>query len=192
MAKKDNRSRNFELIVYPDSAPNNWESILDSKKLCFVVSPLHDRDIHEDTGELKKPHWHCLIAFSGNKSNDQVQLMADEINSQWTKVNDMKAAVPYLIHKNNPEKAQYDIKDIKCFGGFNIDPFFEVTKTERYTYIAEMVDWIQSNDIHTFRQLFEYARFTHYNTWFKCLCDDSAYIMSMYIKNEGEQNSGVV
>lgn len=192
MAKKDNRHRNFEFIVYPESCPSNWIKILDDQHLCFVVSPLHDRDVFEDSGELKKPHWHCIVAFSGNKSDDQIQLMADELNCEWSRVKEMKGAVPYLIHKNHPEKAQYDIRDIKCFGGFNIDPFFEVTKSERYTYIAEMVDWIKENDIKTFRQLFEYARFTHYNTWFKCLCDDSAYIMTMYIKNECEQNSGMV
>ena len=36
----------------------------------------------------------------------------------------------YLTHKDNPEKAQYDEKDIQTLNGFNIRDFVEMTKSE--------------------------------------------------------------
>ena len=46
--KKENisRTRNYATVVYPESAPENWLSILsDSHVPCFV-SPLHDLDLN--------------------------------------------------------------------------------------------------------------------------------------------------
>ena len=34
----------------------------------------------------------------------------------------------YLTHKDNPEKAQYDEKDIQTLNGFDIRDFVEMTK----------------------------------------------------------------
>lgn len=66
MKKDENkRYRNWTLIVYPESAPENWKSILSNElKLIFAISPLHDQDINPD-GSLKKAHWHVLICFVG-------------------------------------------------------------------------------------------------------------------------------
>ena len=36
----------------------------------------------------------------------------------------------YLTHKDNPEKAQYDEKDIQTLNGFDIRDFVEMTKSE--------------------------------------------------------------
>ena len=44
------RGRNWTIVVYLDSAPSNWESII--KQEPVAISPLHDKDITED-GERK-------------------------------------------------------------------------------------------------------------------------------------------
>ncbi|KAA9252434.1 Rep family protein, partial [Streptococcus anginosus] len=54
--KQDGRVRNWSWIVYPDSAPENWRSILDETGEKWIESPLHDKDINETTNEIKKPH----------------------------------------------------------------------------------------------------------------------------------------
>ena len=43
------RGRNWAIIVYTDSAPEDWEDII--KKEPVVISPLHDKDVNPD-GEL--------------------------------------------------------------------------------------------------------------------------------------------
>ncbi|MGL5934083.1 MAG: Rep family protein, partial [Cetobacterium sp.] len=50
------RTRNWSFIVYPDSAPKNWVEIIQEERVPFVVSPIHDSDVNELTGELKKAH----------------------------------------------------------------------------------------------------------------------------------------
>ena len=51
--KVDNRARNWSLVVYPESAPENWRDILDDYHIPWVESPLHDKDVNPD-GEIKK------------------------------------------------------------------------------------------------------------------------------------------
>ena len=41
---KDNRSRNWNIIVYPESAPADWKDLL-VQEVSFVCSPLHDKDV---------------------------------------------------------------------------------------------------------------------------------------------------
>ena len=66
--KKDTRTRNWSFIIYPESAPQNWIEQLKGEMIPFAVSPLHDEDINEGTGEVKKAHLHILLCFEGKKS----------------------------------------------------------------------------------------------------------------------------
>ena len=52
--KKNGRYRNWSWIVYPESAPENWRSLLDETGEKWIESPLHDKDINETTQEIKK------------------------------------------------------------------------------------------------------------------------------------------
>lgn len=54
MAEKNVKKRNWVMVAYPDSLPENWLDILVQTGLPCAISPLHDRDT-EATGEPKKP-----------------------------------------------------------------------------------------------------------------------------------------
>lgn len=62
MEKNESRCRNWTIVLYPESVPDNWRDILDDLHIEWIESPLHDRDINAN-GELKKPHWHILLMF---------------------------------------------------------------------------------------------------------------------------------
>ncbi len=51
--EKDTRSKTWNLIVYPESAPEGWKELLVEDGISFVCSPLHDKDILP-TGEIKR------------------------------------------------------------------------------------------------------------------------------------------
>ncbi|MEE5905358.1 Rep family protein, partial [Streptococcus pneumoniae] len=55
------KGRDWTFLVYPESAPENWRTILDETFMRWVESPLHDKDVNAD-GEIKKPHWHILLS----------------------------------------------------------------------------------------------------------------------------------
>ena len=75
--KQDQRSRNWVVIVYPESAPNDWREILDNMHIQWNESPLHDKDVNPD-GTVKKSHWHVVLAFGSKKSYKQVKEITDK------------------------------------------------------------------------------------------------------------------
>ena len=127
--KKDDRSRNWVIIVYPESAPDDWRGILDNMHVQWIESPLHDKDTNPD-GTIKKAHWHIILAFGSKKSYKQVKEIADKLNAPVPqKVHNMKGQVRYLIHLDNPEKYQYSVEEVKSHGGIDVDKYFKATSS---------------------------------------------------------------
>jgi len=189
--KKDDRTRNWTIVVYPESAPENWIEILQSEQVPFAVSPLHDKDVNVD-GEIKKPHWHVMLMYSGKKSFTQIKEIADKLNApKPEKVNNAKGMARYFVHLDNPEKYQYSKDDIRVYGGADIKQHLTSVseqKNERYNGIAEMCDFVDGQKIIEFADLMAYAR-VHRFDWFELLCDNSAYVIGAYIKSRRHQKS---
>jgi len=189
--KKDDRTRNWTFIVYPESAPENWIEILSDEQVPFAISPLHDKDVNAD-GEVKKPHWHVMLMFKGNKSLGQIKKITDKFNSPAPqKVNSTKAMARYLVHLDNPEKYQYHKEDIKVYGGADIEQHLTSAseqKNERYDGIREMCEFVDQRGIIEFSDLMAYAM-DNRSDWFELLCDNSAYVIGLYIKSRRHQKA---
>lgn len=184
---KDNRTRAWTFLVYPDSAPENWRQILDDMHLEWVESPLHEFDTNP-TGEVKKAHWHILLTFEGKKSYDQICDIIEPLNCTIPqKVHNQKSIVRYMAHLDNPEKFQYSIDDIVAHGGIDVADLLKPGSSERYTYINEMCDFVADQFITEFIDLVDYARKHHSDTWYPLLCDNSAWFMSQYVKSMREK-----
>lgn len=182
--EKETRCRNWTCVVYPESAPDNWRTIIDDMHIEWIESPLHDKDINA-TGEPKKAHWHVLLLFGGVKSYEQVKKLTDLLNAPIPqRCHNAKSMVRYLAHKDNPEKAQYLISDIKGHGGVDLDEFFRSSATERYTHISDIIDYIREEGITEFQDVVDYAQVYERDTWFPLLCDNSAYVVERYIKSQ--------
>lgn len=182
------RTRIWAVVVYPDSAPDNWREILDDYHIEWAESPLHEFDTNQ-TGELKKPHWHIILAFDGPKSYEQVLEILSPLNCPIPqRCHSLKGAVRYFVHLDNPEKYQYSISDIVAHGGFDISDLLRPSSSERYTLIAEILDFVDAENIVEFQDLLKYARKEKFDTWFPLLCDNSAYVVGMYIKSQRHRN----
>lgn len=183
-ANKDSRTRNWTIVVYPDSAPSNWREILDGLHIEWVESPLHDLDINAD-GQAKKPHWHILLMFGGVKTYEQVIELTESLNCPIPKrVHNCKSLVRYMAHLDNPEKQQYDISKIVSHGGVDVMDLLKPSSSERYTYIREMMDYCNENNIVEFMDLLNYASVHHFDDWFPLLCDSCAYVMGQFLKSK--------
>lgn len=181
---KDTRTRNWTIVVYPDSAPDNWRDIIDEWHIEWVESPLHDKDINAD-GEPKKAHWHILLLFGSVKSYEQVRELTDELMCPTPfKCHNSKSLVRYMAHLDNPEKEQYNISDIIAHGGIDVMDLLKPSSSERYTYIKEMKDWCNENDCTEFQELFDYAAEEHFEDWFPLLCDSCAFVMGQFLKSK--------
>ena len=131
MSEKLVKKRNWALVVYPDSLPDDWLSILTRTGLPIAISPLHDQDIDESTGELKKAHRHLIVVYPGPTTFNSVSVLAHDLHTVMPiPIDSVRGAYRYLTHKDNPEKAQYSESDIQCLNGFNFLDFVEFTKNE--------------------------------------------------------------
>lgn len=188
------RFRLWMLIVYPDSAPEDWETILDDElgHTQWCHSPLHDKDVNAD-GTPKKAHWHVLLAFDGKKSYEQIEDITKVVNGTAPKVcQSASSMVRYFTHIDNPDKAQYDKKDIKAFGGMDVEtPFTSSIDYQEKTF-EQVFNIIQQERIYNIIDLEEYLTqggltdlkiFVHTNTLLVSKYLDGMYQkMAPYIK----------
>ena len=181
---RETRTRNWTIILYPESAPSNWRDIIDDMHIEWVESPLHDKDTNA-TGEVKKAHYHLLFMFGGVKSYEQVKELSDSLNAPIPeRCHNSKAMVRYMAHLDNPDKAQYNIADIIPHGGVDLAEMLRPSSSERYTIINEMISYVEDNYVIEFQDLMNYARRNEFDRWFPLLCDNSAYIVNQYIKSQ--------
>ena len=111
------RTRNYATVVYPESAPEDWQTILEE---CFVpafISPLHDSDVNPG-GEIKKAHYHVVIMFDSVKTIEQAVAVFEKIGGVGCeKVNSIRGYARYLCHLDNPEKFQYPQEKVRALCG---------------------------------------------------------------------------
>lgn len=149
------KSRFWSFIIYPESGVENWKNVLIEMGCVFAISPLHDKDINAN-GENKKAHYHILLQFEGPTTYNNVkENICDLVKGTIPKkVISMRGYYRYLTHMDNPEKAQYDEKDVECYGGFKC----ELTTSE-ITYIMSCIcDDIDKNEFIEYSQLVDYYR----------------------------------
>lgn len=185
------RTRNWTVVVYPDSAPDNWRAHLDDLHIEWVESPLHEFDTNA-TGEVKKAHWHILLMFGGVKSYEQVCECVAPLNCPIPqRVHNARATVRYMVHMDNPEKYQYSVSDIRAHGGVDLSELLRPSSSERYTLIREMCDFVRENRITEFQDLMDFAMKERFDDWFPMLCDNSAYVVGQYIKSQRHRQQEV-
>lgn len=180
-SQNSSRTRNYATVVYPESAPENWKSLLEE---CFVpsfISPLHDSDINP-TGELKKSHYHVLIMFDGTKTKEQAENIFSLIGGVGCEtVQSIRGYSRYLCHLDNPDKHQYRQEDVICLCGADYTATIGLA-TDKYKAIGEMIDFCISNDIFSYAVLLEYCRMNRFD-WFRVLCDNGTVVIKEYLKS---------
>lgn len=156
---KNVKSRNWTFLVYPESAPENWEDILMGCTYCYC---LHDKDVNKDTGKLKKAHIHVLLAFDGTTTYNAVKDLTDRLNSPIPQpARSLRGMIRYLIHADNKNKYHYNREDIVSVGmDQEIEQAFtpkktdedkkndHVTERKKLVHIIDsenLIDWDQLN-----------------------------------------------
>ena len=150
------KKRNWEFVVYPESAPSDWIEQLQQRGVVGAISPLHDKDLNA-TGEPKKAHWHVIVTYEGPTAQSVVERLTELLNApKPIPLDQVRGYYRYLTHKDNPEKFQYDEKDIQTLNGFDIRDFVEMTKSEVNAKIRIIQALIQTLDILEYADLLDY------------------------------------
>ena len=155
MAEKNVKKRNWAMVLYPESAPEDWREQLRLSGLQVAISPLHDKDVNAD-GEPKKAHHHVILVYGSPTTYNNVKALCDRLNQPIPQpLEQVRGYYRYLTHEDNPEKAQYSKSDIQTLNGFDIREFVELTKSEVTKYKREIQMFIRDNGITEYGDLMD-------------------------------------
>jgi hypothetical protein len=166
------KARAFAFIIYPESWPT-WERDLRGLHMPVVVSPVHDRDVFEEDdeetgaiiGELKKPHRHGIISWSGPVTlRNALNTLAPFGIEYVEPIGSYQGYCRYLCHMDDPDKAQYDRNDIVCLGGAVPDFEKKLTNAEMLEQRDRIIDWCVSHQVCEYAELVDAAR-NEYPDW---------------------------
>ena len=159
MGSKEQRSNKWAFIFYKDSSPADYLRVLDELHVPYILSPWHDQDVNNDTGEIKKAHKHGAFFFESLKSYSQVSNLVNGCLNAPKHVEIVlspKGMYDYFVHAENADKTPYQIEDIECGCGFELDKFLMEHNTNEF--IENVIDVIEENDFVEFDDLVKYAR----------------------------------
>lgn len=171
-----NRTRFFACTVYPDSAPSGWQQTLEAQCIPCFISPLHDKDV-DDSGVIKKPHFHVLLLYEGLKTVEQARETFSLIGGVGCEVvKSTRAYSRYLCHLDNKDKAQYDPDDVVALSGADYAEMISQARS-KYSAIGEMIEYCIATDLNSYSELLLYAK-KNRQDWFRVLCDSSVAIIN--------------
>nr|WP_015237552.1 replication protein [Mycoplasma yeatsii]AFY63024.1 plasmid replication initiation protein [Mycoplasma yeatsii] len=175
------KQKYWTILAYPDSVPDNWKEILTETGLPFA-GILHDKDVTEK-GKPKKPHWHLVTAFPNTTTfNNVVSTITSKLNAPIPQgIADINGMYDYLTHKNNPEKYQYDSRELFFINGFSISNYRDITKNEIDKIKQEIQHFIIENDYIEYSQLMDWCLYNNLD-WHKVASQNSNYF-SKYISS---------
>ena len=142
------------------TVPDNWKQRLQLSGLQYAISPLHDKDKLEDgSGKTKKPHYHVIVCYGSPTTYNNVKSLTDSLNSPIPQaLEQVRGYYRYLTHKDNPEKYQYDEKEIQTGGGFNIADFVELSKNEITEIVFKLQSLIREQDLTEYEAFMDYVQ----------------------------------
>lgn len=181
---KIRKTRNWAGIIYEDSAPENWRSVISEMHIPMLVSPLHDRDITVD-GSLKKPHWHVVLMADGPITQEHANKLLAPLKGTKSAeyIKSLKGYVRYLAHLDDPDKATYNPDEIEAYNGADLSKLLQPTKTESYETIGKIIDFCVENSMTEFYELVEYARKNRPDDWFPLIINN-AFMLSRYLTSK--------
>lgn len=176
------KSKYFCCILYPDSTTYDTDNVIKAlaeEHLTFAVSPLHDRDI-EDNGTAKKPHFHLLVAFSSATTLSNIRGWFKACGMPESDLHSVRVCASgvgyfrYLTHKDNPEKVQYDFKDIRVFNDSDyLFKKFSKTASEKIDDLVRIFQIVDELNTISFHNLIQYLMLNE-RELFKMLTSSSA------------------
>lgn len=189
---REKRYTTWMCIFYEDSAPADWRNMLSEMQVRMWVSPSHDRDVWRDSdekkdpehkaGTFKKAHRHAIVQFEHSRTMEDAWRILGTLKGPKNikRVEDLSASVRYLIHKDDPGKAQYAPEDVLTFGGADPEALDSIGKAERYIELGRMRHFIREHDICDFYAFYDYCDQCE-SRWAHLLDDSCTYVIERYI-----------
>lgn len=179
------RTRNYAIVVYPDSAPDDWRERLSDEHVQALISPLHDKDCNPD-GSQKKPHYHVMVMYDSVKTQEQVDELWDRVLGpnrvkRYEVVNSTRGYARYLCHKDNPEKAQYSDEDVIALGGADYEDLIQLATDDRST-LRMVFAYIREHGIRYYDELIDACMEDGLHSMFALITEKRTLAVTNYLK----------
>ena len=176
------KSKYFCALLYPDSTTYDADKIIKAlaeEHLTFALSPVHDKDVEKD-GSIKKAHYHLLLAYTSATTLSNIRGWFKACGMPESELHSVRVCASgvgyfrYLIHKDNPEKAQYDANDIRIFNDSDeLFKKFSKTASEKIDDLVRIFQIVDELNTISFHSLIQYLMFNERDL-FKMLTSSSA------------------
>lgn len=171
--RKDKKGRiketRYTFVLYPDSTSYDYnESILwlreHTLNYCFA---LHDKDFVQETGEIKKAHYHIYAQFENPRLLDSVadnlSLHPNDIvcvNPDDTSGKGVESLIRYFAHDS--QKARLDNKTPYDYHSFDsnmdLDSIFLGQQTKQTIRFRQIIDYINEADFYiSYKMITQFA-----------------------------------
>lgn len=185
------KKRYWAFVLYLDSAPTNWKELIQERGIPFCISPYHDKDLNP-TGEPKKPHYHIILCFNGPTTYNNVKSITDSLNQPIPiPLDSVRGYYRYLTHKDNPDKYQYNEKDIECFNGFYVSDFVDLTEVEIMELKRSIFHLIETLNIKEYGDLIDYLnKNEELSSQFQVACKNTT-LFNTYISSKRNKEKDI-
>ncbi|MBP3635820.1 MAG: hypothetical protein J6D28_05235 [Bacilli bacterium] len=163
----EKRYRHFMFILYPEW--ENYEEILQDikgnfKNWAYIT--------HKPESEEKKEHTHVILSLDNPRTIESICKRLEIPTLLCQKIRGLRGACRYLVHKDNEDKIQYDLKDVFVSNSFK-DTFFSsfddlLSETDMLENIYDFIrDHKDCSSIEVEVMLTQFVCSVNYNRVFK-------------------------
>ena len=189
--RRYNKAQTWAFIIYRESVIGDYEARLRMLGVQFALSPWHDAD-KDKGGTPKKEHRHGMLHWPGGATTYKT---AAAITRDV-----LKGTIPiplvsprgyyrYFTHLDNPEKAQYDEKDIITGNGFDIGEFLQLTAKEKNDLAKMLVEEIIKQDITEYWDLVVYSMYNMDSAAFEFVRTNTMFLQGAIRSKCGRQKT---
>lgn len=167
-SKKEEKSRYFTFILYPDSLPDNWWIPLEELGFPMAISPLHDKDKYKGDDkimEYKKEHYHVIYVANNSVTPSSVRkklkrALGDKAINMVKICDNVENMYLYLTHESKSaiekKKHVYDKNDIIHLNNFDLSRYLKDSLEDKQDRLDLVLDIIFDEDLKNMKQLVEF------------------------------------
>ena len=133
-------------MLYPLEDKTHHEALEYIKLNYDCAYIVHDKDVNEVTGEIKKSHTHVVIRCDNAKWNTALSKDIGLVENYIQDCRSYKNALMYLIHYNDDTKEQYDIDCVQGSLKKKLRQILESDDKTEHEKASEIIDWIYMQD----------------------------------------------
>lgn len=191
--RKGTRHRGWVAVSYPESIDPDWREKLVAEGVPMFGSPLHDRDVNAD-GTAKKPHNHWVALWDNQTTYENAKAVFDAVGAVMPPKNpkpgcpkpyavNVRSALRYLCHLDNPEKAQYDPNDVTPINATLADYFELISSAGDDDLVLDAItDYIDEHKVTSFAAFIRYCK-QERPEWKRLAYHKYAALITRYIKS---------